>query len=124
MLVGRVKRPRQPNGTLPVAGSRPSEVRLWITLSGAPPSAPRARGGPARVCPCENGHDTGPAGESTRGFEGHHAVRIARTDNASISFRAERHGREVRRSRRTGTGTGATGIAVDTVWVMCLAATT
>jgi len=27
--------PRQPSGTSPVAGSRPSDVRLWITLSAA-----------------------------------------------------------------------------------------
>src|SRR4051812_1648319 len=39
MLVGRVKRPRQPSGTPAVAGSRPSEVRLCATLSAAAASA-------------------------------------------------------------------------------------
>src|SRR5215472_15789418 len=39
MLVGRVNRPCQPSGTPPVAGSRPSEVRLWITLNAAAASA-------------------------------------------------------------------------------------
>src|SRR5262245_57840749 len=39
MLAGRVNRPRQPSGTPPVAGSRPSEVRLWITPSVAAASA-------------------------------------------------------------------------------------
>src|SRR6266850_7278666 len=39
MLVGREKRPRQPSGTPPVAGSRPSNVRLWITPSAAAASA-------------------------------------------------------------------------------------
>src|ERR1700758_1473442 len=33
MLVGREWRPRQPRGTLPVAASRPSKVRLWMTPS-------------------------------------------------------------------------------------------
>src|SRR6516225_8019207 len=31
MVAGRVKRPRQPSGTSPVAASRPSNVRLWMT---------------------------------------------------------------------------------------------
>src|ERR1700693_2642152 len=39
MFVGREKRPRQPSGTVPVAGSRPSKARLWITLSAAAASA-------------------------------------------------------------------------------------
>src|SRR6202047_4601381 len=55
MLVGRVKRPRQPNGTLPVAGSRPSEVRLWITLSAAAASATVRAGGPTVSWVCEMG---------------------------------------------------------------------
>src|SRR5580704_12012444 len=33
MLVGRLRSPRQPSGTPPVARSRPSEVRDWIAPS-------------------------------------------------------------------------------------------
>src|ERR1700674_3060700 len=55
MLVGRVKRPRQPNGSPPVAGSRPSKVRLWT-----PPAAPAASAtvracGPTVSCICDMG---------------------------------------------------------------------
>src|SRR5260370_28288476 len=39
MVFGRWTRLRHPSGTPPVAGSRPSEVRLWITASGAAASA-------------------------------------------------------------------------------------
>src|SRR2546428_13355715 len=38
MFVGR-DRPRQPSGTPPVAGSRPSPIRLWMTPSIAAASA-------------------------------------------------------------------------------------
>src|SRR6266404_5936876 len=44
MLFGRWNRLRHPSGTPPVAGSRPSEVRLWIT--------PRAAAASATVRPC------------------------------------------------------------------------
>src|SRR5215469_9774391 len=44
MFVGRVNRPFQPSGTSPVAGSRPSNVRLWTT--------PRAAAASATVRPC------------------------------------------------------------------------
>src|SRR5207253_7214570 len=39
MFVGRLNLLRQPSGTPPVAGSRPSKVRLWITPSAAAASA-------------------------------------------------------------------------------------
>src|SRR5438874_13254044 len=39
MSAGRERRPRQPSGTPPVAGSRPSKVRLWMTPSAAAASA-------------------------------------------------------------------------------------
>src|ERR1700675_1736577 len=55
MLVGRPKRPRQPNGTPPVAASRPSNVRLWITLSAAAASATVRPCGPTVSCVCEIG---------------------------------------------------------------------
>src|ERR1700688_1223624 len=55
MLVGRVKRPRQPNGTPPVGGSRPSEVRLWITPSAAAASATVRPCGPTVSCVWEMG---------------------------------------------------------------------
>src|SRR5258707_14729707 len=55
MLVGRVKRPRQPNGTPPVAGSRPSKVRLWMTPSAAAASATVRPCGPTVSCVCEIG---------------------------------------------------------------------
>src|ERR1700674_2384533 len=55
MLVGRGKRLRQPSGTPPVAESRPSEVRLWITLSAAAASATVRACGPTVSCTCEMG---------------------------------------------------------------------
>src|SRR5215813_3790573 len=55
MLVGRVKRPRQPSGTPPVAGSRPSDVRLWITPSAIAASATVRACGPTVSCVCEIG---------------------------------------------------------------------
>src|ERR1700724_829848 len=55
MLVGRVKRPRQPNGSPPVAGSRPSKVRLWITPSAVAASATVRACGPTVSCTCEMG---------------------------------------------------------------------
>src|SRR5882724_377753 len=45
MFVGRA-RPFQPSGTLPVAGSRPSSVRLWMTPSAAAASATVRASGP------------------------------------------------------------------------------
>src|ERR1700756_2678152 len=55
MWVGRGKRPRQPSGTPPVAGSRPSKVRLWITLSAAAASATVRACGPIVSCVWEMG---------------------------------------------------------------------
>src|SRR5579864_9420610 len=55
MFVGRVKRPRQPSGTLPVAASRPSKVRLCITLNAAAASATVRACGPTVSCVCEIG---------------------------------------------------------------------
>src|SRR3981081_1185225 len=54
MFVGRV-RPFQPSGTLPVAGSRPSYVRLWITPSAAAASATVRASGPTVSWVCEMG---------------------------------------------------------------------
>src|SRR5688572_24139180 len=54
MLVGRA-RPCQPSGTPPVAGSRPSEVRLWITDSAMAASATVRVCGPTVSCVCEMG---------------------------------------------------------------------
>src|SRR5258707_14505331 len=54
MLVGRV-RPFQPSGTLPVAGSRPSYVRLWMTPSAAAASATVRASGPIVSWVCEMG---------------------------------------------------------------------
>src|ERR1700747_2532249 len=55
MSVGRVKRPRQPRGALPVAPSRQSKVRLWITLNVAAASATVRACGPTVSCVCEIG---------------------------------------------------------------------
>src|SRR5919199_6623694 len=56
MAVGRVLPvPCQPSGTPPVAGSRPSEVRLWITESAAAASATVRPCGPTVSCVCEIG---------------------------------------------------------------------
>src|SRR5882762_5819889 len=55
MLVGRAKRPRQPNGTPPVAASRPSYARLWIAPSAAAASATVRACGPIVSCVCEIG---------------------------------------------------------------------
>src|SRR5438093_1817708 len=54
MFVGR-DRPRQPRGTPSVAGSRPSKVRLWITLSRAAASATVRVWGPTVSWTCEIG---------------------------------------------------------------------
>src|SRR5216684_6561393 len=54
MFVGRV-RPFQPSGTLPVAGSRPSYVRLWMTPSAAAASATVRACGPIVSCVWEMG---------------------------------------------------------------------
>src|SRR6202023_3363710 len=54
MFVGR-GRPFQPSGTLPVAGSRPSNVRLWITPSAAAASATVLAIGPTVSWVCEIG---------------------------------------------------------------------
>src|SRR5450631_2669358 len=55
MLVGRVKRPRQPNGSPLVAGSRPSKVRLWITPSAVAASATVRACGPTVSWVCDIG---------------------------------------------------------------------
>src|SRR3977135_4197603 len=55
MLVGRAKRPRQPNGTPPVAASRPSYAWLWITPSAAAASATVRACGPIVSCVWEIG---------------------------------------------------------------------
>src|SRR5258708_12834938 len=56
MLVGRVLPvPCQPSGTPPVAGSRPSEPRLWITPSAAAASATVRPWTPTVSCVCEMG---------------------------------------------------------------------
>src|ERR671935_1258080 len=56
MVVGRdLPVPCQPSGTSPVAGSRPSNVRLWITLSVAAASATDRQCGPTVSCVCEIG---------------------------------------------------------------------
>src|SRR6266436_5693314 len=56
MFLGRVLPvPCQPSGTPPVAGSRPSKVRLWITLSAAAASATVRPCGPTVSCVCEMG---------------------------------------------------------------------
>src|SRR5712671_8154804 len=56
MFVGRVLPvPCQPSGTPPVAGSRPSKVRLWMTLSAAAASATVRPWGPTVSCVCEMG---------------------------------------------------------------------
>src|SRR5712671_7296070 len=55
MLVGRLKRFRHPSGTPPVAGSRPSKVRLWATPSAAAASATVRPCGPTVSCVWEIG---------------------------------------------------------------------
>src|SRR5882724_5015270 len=56
MFVGRVLPvPCQPSGTPPVAGSRPSKLRLWITPSAAAASATVRANGPTVSCVCEMG---------------------------------------------------------------------
>src|SRR3954469_7722936 len=54
MLVGRA-RPVAPSGTPPVAASRPSKVRLWITPNTAAASATVRPWGPTVSCVCEMG---------------------------------------------------------------------
>src|ERR1700737_3387360 len=55
MFVGRGKRTLPPRGTTPVAGSRPSNVRLWTTLKAAAASATVRPCGPNVSCVCEIG---------------------------------------------------------------------
>src|SRR5712691_5499351 len=56
MFLGRVLPvPCQPSGTPPVAGSRPSKVRLWMTLSAVAASATVRPWGPTVSCVCEMG---------------------------------------------------------------------
>src|SRR5437763_16848071 len=57
MFFGRVLpgTPCQPSGTPPVAGSRPSKVRLWATLSAAAASATVRPCGPTVSCVWEIG---------------------------------------------------------------------
>src|SRR5512142_2997144 len=56
MLAGRVRPvPCQPSGTPPVAASRPSNVRLWMTPSAAAASATVRPCGPTVSCVCEIG---------------------------------------------------------------------
>src|SRR5215469_5772112 len=55
-MLGRVRPvPCHPSGTPPVAGSRPSKVRLWATLSAAAASATVRACGPTVSCVCEMG---------------------------------------------------------------------
>src|SRR5262245_27822173 len=54
MLVGRA-RPVHPSGTPPVAGSRPSELRLWMTDRAMAASATVRPCGPMVSCVCEIG---------------------------------------------------------------------
>src|SRR5690348_9979498 len=54
MLLGRA-RPFQPSGTSPVAGSRPSALRLWITDNAIAASATVRACGPTVSCVCEMG---------------------------------------------------------------------
>src|SRR5215470_1422718 len=56
MFTGRVLPvPCHPSGTPPVAGSRPSNVRLWMTPSAAAASATVRPWGPTVSCVCEIG---------------------------------------------------------------------
>src|SRR5438105_3528138 len=55
MFVGLVNRLRQPSGTPPVAGSRPSEARLWAAPSAAAQSASARQCGPTVSWMCEIG---------------------------------------------------------------------
>src|SRR5258706_8379 len=55
MLAGRAKRPRQPKGTPPVAASRPSYERLWITPKAAAAPATGRACGPIVSCVCQMG---------------------------------------------------------------------
>src|SRR5260370_21052658 len=56
MFVGRVLPvPCQPNGTPRVAGSLPSNVRIWMTLTAAAASATVRPCGPTVSCVCEMG---------------------------------------------------------------------
>src|SRR5215467_4591186 len=55
MLVGRGNRPCHPRGTPQVAGSRPSQVTLWITPRTVAASATVRPCGPTVSCTCEIG---------------------------------------------------------------------
>src|SRR5205807_9635743 len=56
MFVGRfLPVPCHPKGTPPVAESRPSNVRLWMTLNAAAASATVRPCGPTVSCVCEMG---------------------------------------------------------------------
>src|SRR5215472_842990 len=55
MFVGRVNRPCHPSGTPPVAGSRPSNVRLCTTPRATATSATWRPCGPKVSCVCEIG---------------------------------------------------------------------
>src|ERR1700682_6079073 len=55
MLVGRLRSPRQPRGTPPVAASRPSKVRDWIAPSTIAASATVRVCGPIVSWTCEIG---------------------------------------------------------------------
>src|SRR5438445_10303653 len=56
MFAGRLlPLPCQPSGTPPVAGSRPSKVRLWATLRAAAASATVRASGPTVSWVCEMG---------------------------------------------------------------------
>src|SRR6266536_2089027 len=69
MFVGRVLPvPCQPNGTPPVAGSRPSKLRLWITPSAAAASATVRPCGPTVSCVCEIGTTPARLVKPTVGF--------------------------------------------------------
>src|SRR5450432_597034 len=55
MFVGRANRPCHPKGTPPVAGSRPSKVRLCTTPNATATSATYRPCGPNVSCVCEIG---------------------------------------------------------------------
>ena len=121
MLVGRA-RPCQPSGTPPVAGSRPSDVRLWITDSATAASATVRAVRTDRVLRVRDRHDAGAAGQPDRRLDADDAVGVGRADDAAVGLGAERHGGEVRGRRRARSGARAAGVAIDAVRIVGLSA--
>src|SRR5437868_5623635 len=68
MLVGRVRTPRQPRGTAPVAASRPSYSRDWIAPSTIAASATVRVWGPIVSCTWEIGMTPARLTSPTVGF--------------------------------------------------------